>query len=125
MYPNVPVSQYAYYCSWTIQVPDNMACVIEILDFQGPDWLIATIKIPTPNIAEGKIKVAPYFRISSEIQPNSITFGQYSVVYVDLVEHQIRPDRGKRHVFLANVRALISEDDSKFTNLTPNYCSIT
>ncbi len=113
MYPNVPHSQYSYFCSWMIQVPDKMACLIEIQDFQGPDWLDAIIRIPS-YIYQGQTGFVKRFEISSEYAPNSITIGQYSILYFDIREEQIQPKRGKKHVFLARVSALLSEDDSKY-----------
>ena len=113
MYPNVPHSQYAYFCSWIIQVPNNMACLIEKLDFQGPDWLHALIIIPS-YIYQGQTGFLRRFEISSDFSPNSITIGQYSILFVHIREEQIQPKRGKRHVFLARVSALLFEDDSKY-----------
>ena len=113
MYPNVPHSQYAYYCSWIIQIPDNMACLIEILDFQGPEWLDTIVRIPS-YIYQGETGFVSRFEISSEFSPNSITIGEYSILYVYLREEQLQPNRDKRHVFLARVSALPYEDDSKY-----------
>ncbi len=113
MYPDVPHSQYAYFCSWIIHVPDNMACMIEILDFQGPEWLNAIVRIPSYSY-KGETEFVRHFEITSDFAPNSITIGQYSLLYVDLMEQIIQPKRRKSHVFLANVSALPSEDDSRY-----------
>ena len=110
-YPNTPRSQLAYYCDWTIQIPQDMACFIEIKQFEGSEWFVVLIDTPESTVD----RLLLHF--NSTMQPSSVTIANHSVISLNLREEVIQPRRSEKEVFFANIIAKPKEDESNvFTN---------
>ena len=109
MYPNTPITLFAYQCSWFIPSSSDLAYVIEIIHFQGPQWL--TLQIIAPDADnEGR---RYYNDLHSRIAPKSITLGNRASLLIELRELEIFPKRLQGDVFLANITALPTMLESK------------
>ncbi len=115
MYPNTPRSEFAFYCVWIFHVPQDKACLIEIIHFEGPDWLTTIIQTPYKNVTNmNTIELKRrYFIFGSKQAPASITIGNYSEIQIDLREEIIQPIRSVKEVFYANITAVPFEDPGK------------
>ena len=107
MYPNTPISLFAYQCSWIIQTSTNLAYLIEILHFQGPTWL--SLQIIAPDDKGGRY----YNDFYSRGAPTSITLGNRAGLFIELKEKVLFPKRLKGDGFLANITALSTMQDGK------------
>ena len=107
MYPNTPISLFAYKCSWIIPTSLDLAYLIEILHFQGPKWL--SLQIISHGVKGGLY----YYDLYSETAPKSITLGSRKDLFIELRELEIFPKRLEGDVFLANITALPILQDGK------------
>ena len=76
-----------------------MAYLIDILDFEGPQWLTLDIS------ATGGPDVDVYLHFNSKVTPSSITIANRSTILINLKEASVYPSRLMKEGFLANVSA--------------------
>ena len=100
LYPLVPRSEFAYQCTWILDRVDGLAHMIEIIHFEGPDWL--KFERVTYNYVEYQHL---YFLFNSQTSPKSITIG-IRRLKLTLLEVLILPTRSSKHVFSANITGL-------------------
>ena len=99
-YPNTPRSELAFTCIWIIQLFRDMACLFDIIDFDGPRWLILTISATTESKEDLDI------RFYSAVHPNNITIGNRSEIVFKLFEDTLYPRRVSREAFAAKISFL-------------------
>ena len=113
MYPNTPITRFAYQCSWLIPTLLDLAYEIEIMHFQGPEWLTLQIIAPDVDYKGGRY----YYDLYSKIAPKSITLGKRASLLIELRELEIFPNRLEGDVFLANITALPTMLESKVPSI--------
>ena len=107
MYPNTPVSEFPYHCVWNIEAFPDSAYLIEVIEFQGPDWL--ALRVESFGFSDHRY----YFHITSKNYPRSITIGNRTNLIMTLQERVVTPARTNGQVFFANVTAVPLESNGK------------
>ena len=107
LYPNIPRSELGYRCTWLIQLPENSACLIEIIHFEGPSWLTTEFH-RTYDDKENILDLFPegHFDFASKLSPKSILIGNETGVTIQLKEETVFPRRSKEHLFFSNITVL-------------------
>ena len=100
LYPVIPRSEFAYQCTWILDRVDGLAHMIEIIHFEGPDWL--NFEIVTYDYVKNEHY---YFLLNSQTSPKSITIG-IRRLKLTLREVSLLPARSNKHVFSANITGL-------------------
>ncbi len=83
-----------------------MACLIEIKQFEGSEWL--AVLLHTPQSTDYRV----HFHFNSTMQPSSVTIANHSVISLNLREEVIQPRRLEKEVFFANIIAKDKADES-------------
>ena len=88
-----------------------MAYLIEILEFNGPDWL--KLQIVAPGFDDERY----YLIFESKIAPKSITIGNRAQLLVlSLREEVLIPRRSREQLFYANITAVPAFDNGNVAN---------